>query len=187
MALYTRKGDKGTTKVLDSKERFSKGSELAEALGSLDELNSFLGLCKAGSREAGIMVPPKHMPLPDVLEEIQQALFIVQAQTAGAKDKKLRTSKVHMLERWTNAIEKEIPRITGFSIAGGTELSALLDVVRTLARRTERRIVDVHEAKIRKLPAPTLQYMNRLSSVLFALARFVNFENGIMERKPHYK
>lgn len=190
MVLYTRKGDKGTTKVLDSRERFSKGSELAEALGSLDELNSFVGLAKAKSREAGVSVPcgvKKHILLPDALEEIQQNLFIVQAQLAGAKDKKFSKAKVTRVERYTDGIEGVIPPITGFSIAGGTELSALLDVTRTMARRAERRVIGVRETGIRKLPAATMQYLNRLSSYLFALARLVNFENNISEQRPHYK
>ena len=174
--LYTRKGDTGTTKVLDSKERFSKGSDMAEALGALDELNSFLGLCRARARqvqEGGVLLSKKarkSILTSDILQEVQGNLFIVQAQLAGAPGKKIVGRKVTNIEKIVDAVEKEIPPLKGFSIAGGTELSALLDVARTIARRCERRVVKVHDAGARKLTKDTLAYLNRLSSLLFALA-----------------
>ncbi|KKU18973.1 MAG: ATP:cob(I)alamin adenosyltransferase [Parcubacteria group bacterium GW2011_GWA1_47_11] len=187
--LYTGKGDKGTTKVLDSKERFSKGSDMAEALGSLDELNSFLGLCKFEARhmqEGGVAVGKKEEKTSDILREVQENLFIIQAQVAGA-DKRITKPKLTKVERVINLIEKEIPPLKSFSIAGGTELSALLDIARTVARRTERRVVTVKELGLRKLPGHTLPYLNRLSSLLFALARLSNHRSGIKEENPSYK
>jgi cob(I)alamin adenosyltransferase len=91
------------------------------------------------------------------------------------------------MEQTINTIEEEIPTITGFSIAGGSELSALLDVARTYARRTERRVVGVHENGDRVLTKHTLAYCNRLSSLLFALARLSNARSGIKEENPSYK
>ena len=203
--LYTRKGDKGTTKVLDSKERFSKASELAEALGSLDELNSFLGLCKVKaqgvqakavkggspdtkkvSREGGLLLGRKRVQTSEILREVQQNLFTTQARLAGAK-KRISRSKVMRLEKLTDAIEKELSPITSFTLAGGTEVSALLDIARTLARRTERRVVEVNDAGVRKVGAQTLAYLNRLSSLLFALARLSNHKSGITEESPDYR
>lgn len=189
MALYTGKGDQGTTKVLDSKQRFSKSSEHAEALGSLDELNSYLGLCKVKAQqmqEGGVAIGKKTHYTSDILRHVQENLFIVQAQVAGA-DKKIERRKVEKLENTINAIEKDIPTITGFSIAGGSELSALLDVARTIARRTERRVVGVHENGDRILTKHTLAYCNRLSSLLFALARLSNARSGITEENPTYR
>ena len=178
--LYTGKGDGGTTKAFDtpSGERISKASELPEALGSLDELNAFIGFVKMRA----MRVVPR---IAELLREVQEALFIVQAQTAGA-DKKLPDDAVTYIEEWVNAIEKEIPPLKGFSIAGGTELSALLDVARTLARRAERRIVAVKESNVRDLPPLTMQYVNRLSSLLFALSRFANHLAGVKEENPKY-
>lgn len=187
--LYTGKGDKGTTKVLDSKERFSKGSDLAEALGSLDELNSFLGLCKFKARQmqdGGVKVGSTEKKTSDILNRVQENLFIAQAQVAGA-DKKIGKAKLTEIEKIVNTIEKEIPPLKGFSIAGGTELSSLLDIARTLARRTERRVVLVQDLEIRKLSGHTLPYLNRLSSLLFALARLSNHRSGIEEETPTYK
>jgi len=187
--LYTRKGDAGTTKVLDSKDRFSKASHMAEALGSLDELNSYLGLCKFKARqmqEGGVMLGKKGLLTSDILREVQENLFIVQAQVAGA-DKKIVSHKVKKIEKIVDAIEAEIPPLKGFSIAGGTELSALLDIVRTIARRTERRVIAVHDAGERKLTPHTLAFLNRLSSLLFALARLSNHRSGITEESPSYR
>lgn len=187
--LYTGKGDQGTTKVLDSKERFSKGSEMAEALGSLDELNSFLGLCKFKARQVqdgGVLIGAREETTSEILKNTQENLFIIQAQVAGA-DKKITKAKVTKIEKIVNTIEQEIPPLRGFSIAGGTELSALLDVARTIARRTERRVVAIKELGLRRLPGHTLPYLNRLSSLLFALARLSNHRSGIKEETPSYK
>lgn len=178
MALFTGKGDGGTTKVFGcDQQRISKSSELPEALGALDELNAFLGFVKL--RAAG------NERISLVLREVQETLFIIQAEVAGA-DKHVREDVVQKVEVVVNAIEKEIPPLKGFSIAGGTELSALLDVARTLARRAERRLIAVAEADLREVPPATKAYMNRLSSLLFALARLANHLAGVAEENPKY-
>ena len=184
--LYTGKGDKGTTKFFDTGKgvRVSKGSLVAEALGALDELNSFLGLVKAKAREDDSEVAGEK--LSAVLHEIQETLFIVQAEMAGA-DKRVTEEKVKKIEKITDVIEAEIPKITGFSIPGGTELSALLDVARATARRTERGVTRAVEAGERELSEHTRAYVNRLSSVLFALARLANHRAEVPEQNPSYK
>ncbi|HEX7651637.1 MAG TPA: cob(I)yrinic acid a,c-diamide adenosyltransferase [Candidatus Paceibacterota bacterium] len=187
--LYTGKGDGGTTKVLDSKERIPKSSELPEALGTLDELNSFLGLARAAVRAGtnpDVTVAGRTLSMTDMLRDVQETLFIVQAEAAGA-DKRVAAEKVEQMSAAVNAIEAVIPQLTGFSIAGGTELSALLDVARTLARRAERRLVALEEGKLRVLAPDTKAYMNRLSSLLFALARLANHAAGVAEENPTYK
>lgn len=176
--LYTGKGDGGTTKVFGcDQQRISKSSELPEALGSLDELNVFLGFVKM--RAAG------ESRIQEMLRDVQETLFIIQAEVAGA-DKHVPEHAVQNVEDIVNEIEKEIPPLKGFSIAGGTELSALLDVARTLARRAERRLVAVVDAGLRELPPSTKAYMNRLSSLLFALARLANHLAGVPEENPKY-
>lgn len=187
--LYTRKGDTGTTRALDTAGRVSKASALPEALGTLDELNSHIGFARAITRRqptSPLPVNGRKLSVEALLKEVQENLFIVQAELAGAP-KKITKQKVARAELVTDTIEKAIPPITGFSIAGGTELSALLDVTRTIARRAERRTVAVHEANLRTLSTHTLAYLNRLSSVLFALARFANFAAGVPEEKPTYQ
>jgi cob(I)alamin adenosyltransferase len=187
--LYTRKGDAGTTGVFGRKERFSKSSPIPEALGTLDELNSYLGLCRADMRGRSAFTVPvrgKNKNVEAIIYDIQQTLFIVQAEVAGAK-KKVSKAKVTMLEAVTDSIEKTIPPITSFSLAGGTYLSALFDVARTIARRAERRVVLVHEDGLQGVSVHTLAYLNRLSSVLFALARYANHVDGVREEAPTYK
>lgn len=184
MALFTGKGDGGTTKVLDSKERIPKSSELPEALGTLDETNSFIGLARAKAR-AGEDPQIAGEATSSILRAVQENLFIVQAEVAGG-DKRVSEDAVKKLEAITNAVEGVIPKLTGFSIAGGTELSATLDVARTLARRAERKLVGLENSGMRTLAAPTKQYMNRLSSLLFALARLANHAAGVAEENPKY-
>ena len=137
-------------------------------------------------QEGGVAVGKKEEKTSDILREVQENLFIIQAQVAGA-DKRITKPKLTKVERVINLIEKEIPPLKSFSIAGGTELSALLDIARTVARRTERRVVTVKELGLRKLPGHTLPYLNRLSSLLFALARLSNHRSGIKEENPSYK
>lgn len=176
--LYTGKGDGGTTTAFGcNQQRISKSSELPEALGALDELNAFIGFVKM--RSSG---EPR---ITNALHDAQETLFIIQAEVAGA-DKKVGEGAVKNIEKLVNDIEKEIPPIKGFSIAGGTELSALLDVARTLARRAERRVIAVKEMHLRELSSGTMAYMNRLSSLLFALARLANHLSGVAEETPRY-
>ncbi|MBP6868687.1 MAG: cob(I)yrinic acid a,c-diamide adenosyltransferase [Candidatus Pacebacteria bacterium] len=188
--LYTGKGDGGTTKTFGpNQERISKASELPEALGTLDELNSFIGLSKVWARsvqDTGVLVGKKRYATSAILRDIQENLFIVQAEVAGAP-KKIGKRKVTQAETIINTIESELPPITSFSIAGGTELSAVLDVARTLSRRAERRVVGVHEQGLRKISPFTLAYLNRLSSLLFALARLTNKQSGVLEEAPTYR
>lgn len=187
MALFTGKGDKGTTKFFDTKsgERVSKNSRIAETLGLLDELNSFVGLCKVKSEGSEITVD--NMLIEDILEEVQQNLFIVQAEVAGNTEKKMTSEKIKKMEEIIARVEKEIPPIKSFTIVGGAELSALLDVARTIARKAERTVVGVCDSGEREVCEDARAYLNRLSSLLFALARFVNFKKGIEEKRPSYR
>lgn len=186
--LYTRKGDGGTTKALDSKERISKASPLPEALGTLDELNSFLGLIRAALVRLGDMSVPFNNTKQSAINSIraiQEHLFIIQAQLAGG-DKVLAASAVQWLETLTDTMEADMPPITTFTVAGASERSALFDVARTLARRAERRVVAVHEDGVREMPEVSRQYLNRLSSILFAFARYANAQAHIIEEAPQY-
>ena len=175
--LYTGKGDDGKTSAFRCDQtRISKSSELPEALGALDELNALLGVVKMRAEDARIA---------GALRGAQEQLFVIQAQVAGA-DKRLAADAVALVEAEIAAIEGEIPPVTGFSIAGGTELSAMLDHARTVARRAERRLLAVSEAGVAALPSETKAYLNRLSSLLFALARLANHQAGVVEEHPRY-
>lgn len=184
--LFTGKGDDGTTKVFDTEsgKRISKSSLVSEALGSLDEVNSFLGLCKVESEKHTLKADGKSFS--DIVHKVQENLFIIQAELAGA-EKTIDEKKLREMEELINVIEKELPPITTFFISGGTELAARFDVARTFARRAERRVVGVVDVGERKVGKWSLAYLNRLSSLLYALARLSNRKFGIVEQPPRYK
>jgi cob(I)alamin adenosyltransferase len=183
--LYTRKGDSGTTKTFGCDQRISKSSAITEALGFLDEINSFLGFCKVKSKKEELKVL-NNISVDKIIHEIQKNLFIVQAELAGAS-MSIDEEKVKEIENIIDSIEKELPPVKTFFISGGTELASLFDIARTIARRAERRVVAVADEGKLEIKASTKAYLNRLSSVLYALARSANFREGITEESPDYK
>lgn len=180
--LYTRKGDKGDTYFFGSKKRASKSSCQTEALGALDEINTLLGICRARAKGAEIQIEGKSIAA--ILEAVQQNLFIIQAAVAGA-DKKIAQPKIDDIEHIIDSVEKELPPIKTFFLPGATELSAFLDYARAVARKTERRVVE-HSEKDEVAPE-ILSYLNRLSSLLYALVRIVNLKQGAKEIPPTYE
>jgi cob(I)alamin adenosyltransferase len=178
--LYTRKGDKGATSTYGCNQKISKSSAVAEALGALDEINSFLGLVKVKSKL------DKFSDFPKVLHSVQETLFIIQAEVAGFP-MKIQEEKVKGLEKIIDLAEKELPPIKTFFISGGTELAATLDTARTIARRAERRVVAVHDEGLTKVSDHTLAYLNRLSSLLYAMARLANHRLGVSDTAPSYE
>jgi len=199
--LYTRKGDKGDTGTFGCDQRMSKSSAVAEALGTLDECNSFLGICKTNEKAKDPFLEGYNFA--DMILWIQQQLFIVQAHVAGSKDKTISKEKITHMEQAIDMAEKELPPIKTFFVSGGTVFAAHLDVARTLARRAERRVVAClrrgrgrqavsDEAKSRspeksvEIDETILMFLNRLSSLLYAMARLSNHRSGITEESPHY-
>ena len=152
----------------------------------MDELNSFLGLCKVKAEESGFTIGEEQAYICCIIHEVQQNLFVIQSEIAGS-EKKIDEWKVQRLEMLVNEIEKELPPIESFTIAGGNQLAVLFDIARTIARRAERNTVKVHESKAQTLNEHTRAYMNRLSSLLFGLARLTNQKSGITEEHPDYK
>ena len=176
--LYTRRGDNGTTTICNTGGgRVPKSSLLIEALGAVDELNAWVGFCKAKLEDDS---------LKNVIEEIQESLFVIQAEIAGAK-KAVTEQKVQELEKVIDDIEKQLPRITTFLIPGNTELSACIDFARTIARRVERRVIDAMENNELKVSDSTKAYLNRLSSLFYAMERYVNKKVKVAEKAPSYK
>ena len=196
--LFTGKGDHGDTTHPASSKRISKTDPVIEALGSVDELNAWIGYCRVKFSETSLRAKRSNPDpilssraasrdldnhtLADVLFQVQQDLFIIQAELVGMK--KLEEGKVRNLESWIAAIEQELPPITTFFLPGGTELSSMLDVARTVCRRAERRVVALSERS--SLNPHLLAYLNRLSSLLYALTRLVNHRSGILEEAPKY-
>jgi cob(I)alamin adenosyltransferase len=187
--LYTGKGDNGTTTLFNCDQgRISKSANIIEALGVLDELNAFIGILKvyAGIEQMKIVLSPKKKILfSDILNNIQQTLFIIQAEIAGS-DMTVKKKDLANIEAIISYISEVLPPITSFTISGGSILSAELDFGRTLARRCERRIITVVEEGNRKVGIVTISYLNRLSSVLFAMSRYANYLLSIPEEHPKY-
>lgn len=197
--LYTRKGDDGKTKTFACDQRISKSSAIAEALGTLDEINSFLGICKVLAKKDlekdGLMkvdivdsvsgLEKKSVTFESVLHDLQETLFIIQAELAGAP-KSVSAEKVKGVEEIVDSIEKFMPPIKTFFISGGTEMASHLDFARTLIRRAERRVVAVSEEGLVKMSKDSMAYLNRGSSLLYAMARFANWKIGEGEQAPKY-
>ncbi len=177
--FYTGKGDAGKSQV--GKKKVFKDSPVIEALGDLDELNSLIGLIRSGLESKELQEKLKH---------IQETLFIIQARVAWImfpeyKAKELAQTRTEELEKEIDAIEEKIKPERGFIISGEESVAAQLDYIRAVARRAERRIDTLH--KMHPLPPEVLAYMNRLSSYLYALARFEIFKTKTKESKPTYE
>jgi len=162
--------------------RVSKSSPIFEALGMLDELNTITGWCKVACGDRQF-----HDQRYDVLlRNVQDHLFTVQAEVAGAPKNVPAESAAH-LSALIDSIEKELPPITTFLVPGGTELSARLDIARAVTRRVERRIVTLHESGDRTVSETSRAYLNRLSSFFYALVRYTNYVSGVSESPPNYQ
>lgn len=183
--LYTRKGDDGKTRDFKSgpKNRVSKSSCQTETLGSLDEVNSFLGMAKIKTMNCDWKVGDMSPSL--IVGWTQNNLFSIQAEVAGA-DKRVGKDSVLQMEAWIDEIERALPPIKTFFISGGSEIAVLFDIVRTLTRKAERRMIAGIEEGEFEVASDTLAFINRLSSLFYALARLSNHKSGITEEPPKY-
>ena len=179
--FYTGKGDKGSSVV--GKKKIKKTNPFVEALGELDELNSMTGILKADN------IRPE---LRKVLHQIQENLFIIQANLAYAMLREKRrpptfsAHKTSEAEKIIDAIEKKLRPAKGFVISGSTRVSAWLDMLRARSRRVERSVLKINNSKL-KIQGSILPYLNRLSSLFFALARDEAFRAGKKEQHPNYR
>lgn len=175
MKIYTRTGDAGQTSLFDN-SRVSKAHPRVDAYGEVDELNAALGVARAAGVDPDIDAALIH---------IQRDLFAVGAQLADPADKLAeRVTKavvtdadIERLEGLIDHLESELRPLTRFILAGGAPASAQLHFARTVCRRAERRIVALDPAA----DAVVVRYMNRLSDLLFVMARSVNHRTGIPE------
>lgn len=188
--LYTRQGDKGTTKLFDCPQgtRLCKSAFVFEVLGLLDELNTSLGYARVLAEKSGAYLGMRlgQMFYADILLIFQQNLFCIQAEIGGS-DMHAKKEHVLFLEEVIYEIETLLPPVTSFVIPGGEALGAYLDVARTIARKAERGLVILRDNKERPVNDLSLEYMNRLSSALYAMARFANYQEGCIEKKPNYQ
>lgn len=169
MPIYTKKGDKGNTNFIDKSKRVDKDSIKVEALGSLDELNSFLGVCRSFCDN-----PERNL----FLKDIQDNLFRICSITAGS-DLKFNKSKTTRLEKEIDKIEAKVGPIESFRFSQGSRFATHLMYARALARKAERRVVAL--SKVESVKPQILQYVNRLSDMIFMLFREANFDNNVPE------
>jgi cob(I)alamin adenosyltransferase len=175
VTLYTRTGDSGETSYFDG-TRVRKDDPRLDAYGEVDELNAWLGVVRASAIDAAA---------DEALGRIQRDLFALGAQLADPGEKlATRVTKaaitdddVARLEQAIDRFDGALPPLRRFILAGGTPTGASLHVARTVCRRVERRLVALQPAP----DAVLLRYVNRLSDLLFALARFVNHRAGVPE------
>ncbi|WP_103021292.1 cob(I)yrinic acid a,c-diamide adenosyltransferase [Salinibacter altiplanensis] len=176
--IYTRTGDDGTTSLFGG-ERVGKGNPRIDAYGTVDEANSIVGLAR-GHLDG----EPGQETLDPVLGDIQEELFVLGADLATPMDAKpvverIEEAHIEALEDRIDRFEADLPALKRFILPGGTPAGASLHSARTVCRRAERRSVEAKTAT--PINEQVIIYLNRLSDLLFVLARWANREAGVQE------
>lgn len=172
MKIYTKKGDDGETSLFGGR-RVPKHSPRIEACGAVDELNAHLGI---------VLSLKPHSEISVILEQVQNDLFALGADLATPSDAdsgnipRIRQSHVQEIEKAIDKLEELLKPLQSFILPGGSQVSAQLHAARTICRRAERHIVRLSKAE--PIGALTLVYTNRLSDLLFVLARCANSLEG---------
>jgi cob(I)alamin adenosyltransferase len=174
--IYTKTGDTGQTSLFD-KSRVSKADPRVDAYGEVDELNACLGAARAARLDADLTA---------VLEQIQGELFAVGARLAdpssriAARVEKVTVgnAEVEQLEAMIDRLEAQLPPLRRFILPGGSTAGALLHLARTVCRRAERRVVGLGAEAVDPV---IVTYLNRLSDLLFVMARVANHRAGTTE------
>lgn len=173
MKIYTRGGDQGETSLLGG-GRVRKNHERIEAYGTVDELNSFIGVARASWPQS---------PIDDELHRVQSDLFDIGARlaapTASDRFPGVDVARIEELEHAIDDMEAQLEPLRSFVLPGGSQAAGSLHVARTIARRAERLIVALHEPA--DLTNLTIQYLNRLSDYLFVAARLANRLTGVSD------
>ena len=174
MKIYTKIGDQGTSRLFTGKE-VPKNSPYLRAYGSVDELNSLLGVVISFLEDA---------ELREILTKLQKELFDVGADLAtplNAKKeiKRIKEEAVLRLEKLIDHYQEQLEPLKNFILPGGDEAASFLQVARTVCRRAERETTDLFEEK--KMNPIVFKYLNRVSDLLFVLGRVVNARKNISE------
>lgn len=169
MKIYTRTGDAGQTSLFGG-ARVAKNDSRIEAYGTIDELNSFIGIARASWPSS---------PVDRELDLVQNDLFVIGAQLAAPGNTQFAgvdPKRVEALERAIDAVERDLTSLTNFILPGGSMAAAHLHVARTVCRRAERLVVGLES------PSQTaIAYLNRLSDFLFVAARAANSLHGVAD------
>lgn len=167
--IYTKTGDAGTT-ALFSGERVSKADALVDTYGTVDELNTVIGVARS--------IHSAQDRLDEILAMLQHELFDLGADFASGKPEAARISSTNVVrqEEIIDELEAQLPGLTGFILPGGHPVAAQLHVARTICRRAERLGVAARDEK--SIAPVLLKYLNRLADLLFVLARYANLVHG---------
>lgn len=178
MRYYTGKGDKGETDTMGF-GRISKGAQMASLLGDIDELNSAIGISIANTTDEHVS---------GIMRTLQDKLFKAGADAASSDAnkaaKRVTEPDVKWLEEQTDEIGAKVPELKKFVLPGGSLSSAYLHFARAVARRAERSAVLL--SKSQKLNPNLLAFLNRVSSLLFVCALYMNKKEGVEESHPTY-
>jgi len=174
MKLYTKTGDDGTTSLFGG-QRVDKDHLRVEAYGTVDELNSIVGVARAAC---------DFDDLNEILTSIQNRLFELGADlaTPGEGDDlvpRIGETQITELEQWIDRCSEATPELKSFVLPGGAELAARLHQARTVSRRAERVCLKLHREE--SIGQPVMVYLNRLSDLLFAMARRANHLTGVAD------
>lgn len=181
MTLYTKSGDDGSTGLFGG-DRVSKDHPRVEAYGTVDELNAALGLA-AAANDDGSEISRLH---GEILEKLQSRLFDIGADLATpeanrheSKINRIEQSHIDEAEGWIDEVDGGNEPMTSFVLPGGCELAARLHLARAISRRAERRMITL--SRTGTVSTHALVYMNRVSDLLFAMARRANKEAGVAD------
>lgn len=169
--IYTKTGDKGKTRLANGEE-VSKDALRVSAYGDVDELNSVLGM---------VLSQDVSSELRPTLTDIQHQLFDLGGElaSAGMIEGLILDDTVSTLEKMIDKLNTDLPPLKEFILPGGTQTASHLHLARTVCRRAERKIISLHaEEKVRP---PIIKFINRLSDLLFVMARFENHRTGDQE------
>ena len=175
MKIYTRKGDSGYTSLIDG-DIVNKHNLSVDAYGTIDELNSFLGLLKDYIKDDKIK---------DILNKIQIKLFSIGSILASGKNKnisekvKIEKKDVEYIELEIDRLNKDLPELKNFVIPGGHKTSSYSHVCRSICRRAERKISELNNKS--SVDSNILAYVNRLSDFFFVLSRFIKYSDNVSE------
>lgn len=167
--IYTRTGDDGTTGLGDG-SRINKDSLRVDAMGDVDELNSVMGLMMTES------VPEI---LVDALTQIQHDLFNLGGEICIPGYVILQKERIEDLEEAIDTLNDGLEPLKEFILPGGTKTAAYCHLARTVCRRAERKLIQLHRSE--KVTDISLQYLNRLSDLLFVMCRVINKEAGVSD------
>ena len=172
--IYTKTGDLGETSLASGK-RVSKTDARIEAYGTVDELNSWIGLLRAGMKHSEFRVQNSEFRCQnsdEQLQWIQNKLFNLGAALSDAPGQWIKETDVQQLEQWIDAMQAEVPKQRAFVLPAGSETVGLCHVCRTVCRRAERRI-DVLQNAENDARKEEQKFVNRLSDYLFVLSRYI--------------